>query len=145
MKHFLLIPLMAAWLQPASVADKIVAYSKQQMGKKVGHGECWDLAQAALDAAGASWKAPFDFGDKIDYKKTDLQPADIMQFSNVSFSFPHGTMSFPQHTAIVYKANKHMVTVFQQNFNKKRYVDTLTINLDQMKKGRLEVYRPKAL
>lgn len=127
-----------------SVADKIISFSVKNIGKKIDRGECWDLANAALNNAGADWTPPFGFGDKIDYKTQLLQPADILQFSNVKFIFKNGSATFPKHTAIIYKANKHTVTLLHQNFNNKRYVDTLTISLDNMKNGKIEAYRPKA-
>lgn len=127
-----------------SVKEKVIEFAKNHMGKKVDTGECWDLAKAALDYANADWKSPFEFGDKIDMKKQALAPADILQFTNVKFVFPMRSMSFPQHTAIIYKVNKNEITIFQQNFNNKRYVDTLTINLDNIKNGKIDAYRPKA-
>ncbi|MFZ1333710.1 MAG: hypothetical protein WAR83_16070, partial [Flavobacteriales bacterium] len=33
----------------------IVAYALGQEGKKVGRGECWDLAAEALNSGGATW------------------------------------------------------------------------------------------
>lgn len=125
------------------VANKIVWYGEQNLGKKVDRGECWDLAAGALNYAEADWKSPYGFGEKIDYKKSELKPGDVIQMSNVKFVYPNGSMSFPMHTALVYKANKNMVTVLHQNFNNKRVVDTLTFNLNHLKGGKLEVYRPK--
>ncbi len=127
-----------------SVADKIISFAVQKIGKKVDRGECWDLANAALNYAGAQWEPPWNFGDKIDYKTQALKPADILQFTNVKFVFPFGTASFPKHTAIIYKINKKQLTLLHQNFNNKRFVDTLTIDLDNIKNGKIEAYRPKA-
>ena len=129
--------------QTVPVAGKILEFCKSNMGKKVDRGECWDLAYAALNSAGADWSAPFNFGDKIDYKKEALKPADVLQVTNVKFMFPNRSMSFPKHTAIVSKANGNAILVYHQNFNNKRYVDTLTINLDNIKNGKIEAYRPK--
>lgn len=126
-----------------SVQEKILSFSQKNMKKKVDRGECWDLAAAALNNANAQWESPHDFGDKIDYR-TELQPGDILQFTNVKFVFPFGSASFPKHTAIAYKTGKNSVTVFHQNFNNHRYVDTLTLYFDQIKGGTLQAYRPKA-
>lgn len=140
---FLFSFVLAGLFQSEPVADKIVSYSLGHMGKKISRGECWDLAEGALNSSGAVWTPPYDYGTKLNYKKEALQPADILQFSDVTFALPNGSMSFPHHTAIVYKASGKQVTIFQQNFNNKRYVDTLTINLDWIRKGKLEAYRPK--
>src|SRR4051812_6439423 len=45
---------------------KVYSFVKSSLGKKIGRGECWDLAAQALDKAGASWDGQFGFGDKID-------------------------------------------------------------------------------
>lgn len=129
--------------QTVPVAGKILEFCKNNMGKKVDRGECWDLANMALNYAGADWTGRFNFGDKIDYKKEVLKPADILQFTNVKFMFPNRSMSFPKHTAIVSKANGGAILVYHQNFNNKRFVDTLTINLENIKNGKIEAYRPK--
>lgn len=129
--------------QTVPVAGKIMQFCKSNMGKKVDRGECWDLANAALNYAGADWSGSFDFGNKIDYKTEKLKPADILQFTNVKFMFPNRSMSFPKHTAIVSKADGGKILIYHQNFNNKRYVDTLTISLENIKNGKIEAYRPK--
>lgn len=126
-----------------TAGEKVLEFSKKNLGKKIERGECWDLANSALNYANAKWEAPFNFGDKIDYKKQDLLPGDILQFTNVKFVFTNGSASFPKHTAVVYKANKNKVTLLHQNFNNKRYVDTLSINFENIKNGKIEAYRPK--
>lgn len=129
--------------QTQAVAGKILEFSMKNLGKKIDRGECWDLANAALNYANADWEAPFKFGDKQNYEKDGLKPADILQFTNIKMKMPNGGMSFPKHTAIVYKAKGNQVTLIQQNFNNKRFVDTLTISLDYIKSGKIEAYRPK--
>jgi hypothetical protein len=126
-----------------TVQEKIITFSKSHLGKKVDRGECWDLANAALNVAKADWAPPHNYGDPVEIQK-GLKGADILQFTNVKFIFPNGSASFPKHTAIVYKADKKSITVFHQNFNNKKYVDTLTLNLDQIRDGKIEAYRPKA-
>ena len=145
--RFLFILIFAVsklFTSDVTVADKIISFSLKNLGKKIDRGECWDLANAALNNANAQWNPPFEFGDKIDYKTQLLKPADILQFTNVKFIFKFGTATFPKHTAIIYKVDKHTVTLLHQNFNNKRFVDTLTISLDNMKNGKIEAYRPKA-
>lgn len=127
-----------------STNELVLKFATTNMGKKIDRGECWDLANAALNNANAQWESPFNFGDKLDYKKLGLKPGDVLQFTNVKFIFPNGSASFPKHTAIVYAANKNKVTMIHQNFNNKRYVDTLTVDFDKIKNGKIEAYRPKA-
>ncbi|MGZ3883810.1 MAG: CHAP domain-containing protein [Bacteroidia bacterium] len=129
--------------QPAPIAGKIVEFSVKNLGKKIDRGECWDLANAALNYAQADWEPPLKFGDKVEYQTSTLKPGDVLQFSNIKMKFPNGSMSFPKHTAIVYKAKPNQVTLLHQNFNNKRYVDTLTISFDYIKAGKIEAFRPK--
>jgi hypothetical protein len=146
MRFFLVSLLLSVKLfsqQLVPVGGKIVEFSLKNLGKKIDRGECWDLANAALNYAGADWEPPLKFGDKIDYQSVGLKPADVLQFSNIKMKFPNGSMSFPKHTAIVYKAKNKQVTLLHQNFNNKRYVDTLTISLDYIKAGTIEAFRPK--
>lgn len=140
---FLLV-FCASFQRTETVADKIIAYSLQNMDKQVDRGECWDLAAGALKEAGAKWNAPFDFGTKIDWKKKALKSADILQFTNAKFKGKMYSSYFPQHTAIVYRCNKMDVTVFHQNYNEKRLVDTLTMHLADLKSGKVDAYRPVA-
>jgi hypothetical protein len=127
-----------------TAGDKVLEFSKKNLGKKIERGECWDLANAALNYANAKWEAPFNFGDRFDYKKQELLPGDILQFTNVKFVFTNGSASFPKHTAVVYKANKNKVTLLHQNFNNKRIVDTLSINFENIKNGKIEAFRPRS-
>jgi len=124
----------------SDIGDRIIEFSMKNLKKKIDRGECWDLANAALNNADADWSPPFNFGTKVDISQA--QRADILQFTNIKMKFPNGSMSFPQHTAIIYKINKKQITLIHQNFNNKRYVDTLTISLDYIKKGKIEAFRP---
>lgn len=147
MKKFIFgfgILFSTSFIAQTTVADKIVEFSLKNLGKKVERGECWDLANSALNYANANWKPLYDFGDKFDYKKQDLKPGDILQFTGVKFVFANGSASFPKHTAIVYKYANKNVTLLHQNFNNKKAVDTLSINLDNIKNGKIEAYRPKS-
>jgi hypothetical protein len=48
--------------KPKSLGDRIVAFCKEHRGKRVGNGECTTLAAAALQAAGAQSRGPFNSG-----------------------------------------------------------------------------------
>lgn len=88
----------------SDVQDKIVAFCLDHLGKKVDRGECWDLAAAALNYAGAKWSPPFNFGTKYDYKKQAIQAGDIIQFEKVVIKITNGEYDLPHHTAVVVKA-----------------------------------------
>lgn len=123
-------------------AKAVVDYAVENMGKKIDRGECWDLIAFALDNSGAEWQMPFDFGDEFDYKTEDIQPGDIIAFDGVKFENENGYTSFPVHYAIVYKvADKDHITIIHQNHNNKKVVQTLDLNLADLKKGKMQFYR----
>lgn len=140
----IIVLVLGVTLNAQTAGEKVIAFSINNLGKKVDRGECWDLANSALNYANAQWKPLYGFGDKIDYSKQDLKPGDILQFTNVKFIFKTGSASFPKHTAIVYRYSDKNVTLLHQNFNNIKKVDTLTINLSNIKNGKVDAYRPKA-
>lgn len=149
-------------------ADKIVEYAKSQLGKQVGNGECWTLANEAMKTAGT--KSSFNFTDtpnKGDYvwgtlsfglegkgaKETgalkDVKPGDVMQFRDAKFSGRKGngtyTMTASHHTAVVLKADTtaKTITILHQNWNGKKTVAEETLTLGDLKDGWIKVYRPQ--
>ncbi|MCB9189293.1 MAG: CHAP domain-containing protein [Flavobacteriales bacterium] len=123
-------------------AKAVVDYAVENLDKKIDRGECWDLIAFALDHAEAKWEMPFDFGNKIDYKKDALQPGDIISFDGVKFENENGYMTFPMHYAIVYKVvDKDHITILHQNHNNKKVVQTLDLTLSDLKKGTMQFFR----
>jgi hypothetical protein len=128
---------------------KVIEYVKSVMGKKVGKGECWDLASEALNYANAKWTPPFGFGKPVDRTKAALMPGDIIQISNVTMESKTETSitrwKMVQHTAVVYevKSNNELV-IAEQNVNNVRKVISNTWNLNDMKSGKMEFFRPQA-
>ena len=129
--------------QEASVAQKIITFCDKNKGKKVGKGECWDLAKEALDASGANWTPPYSFGKEL-AKKDPVLPGDIIQFEKVRIEYPDGSWKdFPHHTAIIYTVlgtGKYMIA--EQNANGKRFVLFSEIDFSYIKKGKYTIYRP---
>lgn len=151
---------------------KVVIFCKLQMGKMVGNGECTNLAEAALDDAGAVSQpiahkpAPGDYvwgeqvflveagGDnnklKTEGKFADIQPGDIVQLRNATFVRKVGnsieSRSAAHHTAVVAKVGKdrRTLTVYEQNINGKRIVMQNPYDLGGIRQGWLRVYRPQA-
>ncbi|HEY0029343.1 MAG TPA: CHAP domain-containing protein [Bacteroidia bacterium] len=128
----------------ATVAQKVVVFCELNKDKKVGKGECWDLAKEALDAAGANWTAPYNFGKEL-LKKEPAAVGDIIQFEKVRIEYPDGAWKeLPHHTAIVYKVSAPgQYTIAEQNANGKRFVTFSDINLTYIKKGKYTIYRPQ--
>ena len=70
-----------------SLGQQVVVWAQGKVGKKVGKGECWDLAELALKQAGAQTSndlgpvgedSDYVWGDTIAIK--DVEPGDVLQF-----------------------------------------------------------------
>lgn len=119
---------------------KTLAFATARQGKRVGDGECWTLAARALEDAGARRKGSFGFGRKLGVRDSIL-PGDVIQFFKVKLG-PH---SMPQHTAIVYEVlGSEKLTMIHQNSDGEKFVSLLTIDLDQVKTGSIDFYRPRS-
>jgi hypothetical protein len=127
-----------------TVPEKIVAFCEKNKDKKVGKGECWDLAKEALNESGATWTAPYEFGKELK-KKEPVQAGDIIQFEKVRIEYPDGSWKeLPHHTAIVYKViAPGKFTMAEQNANGKRFVIFSELDLNYLKKGKYTIYRPQ--
>lgn len=68
------------------------------MGKKVGKGECWDLAAGALNEVSAKWESPYEFGNEINDKNEIVFPGDIIQFEGVKLVYPSKSWKSSQNT-----------------------------------------------
>jgi hypothetical protein len=128
----------------ADTGPKIVEYAKSKKRTKVGSGECFDLAVAALKEAGS--KTAYDFGEvtaDADYTwgtavaLATVQAGDVIQYRDytlkktqeieTSYTFPDGatldvsdssesSLGRPHHTAIVTGApSSGAVKVIEQN------------------------------
>ena len=128
---------------------KIIAFVDKNIGKKVGRGECWDLAQIPLDEYHADWDGQYNYGKKIDYKKDKILPGDIIQFEKVVIKQQEGNKfiitNLPHHTAIVYEVlGDGIFKIANQNTNthgKKVSIDEL--NTNYLTKGKIQFYRPE--
>lgn len=116
------------------------------MGKKVGHGECWDLAAEALNSAHAQWDGFYGFGTKV--QPTEALPGDIIQFEGVQVEVrsPDSIRreSYGHHTAIVTAVLAPGVfTIAHQNAGPGgRKVNETELALSNVITGTLTFYRP---
>jgi hypothetical protein len=143
--------------------EQVLAFAHEQMGKKIGRGECWDLAAQPLNSLGATWDKHFAFGKKVaagDAKGLKLEPGmrlipgDIIHFVSVrsswSKSYPDGRRAWgsesigsPDHVAILKKFDgKSILTLLHQNVSGKRYMVETTTDIANIKSGKFTVYRP---
>ena len=113
---------------------RIVSYLTNKIGTAVGAGECWDAAENAIKDIGAARPGSdlYVWGSVV--QQADLQPGDILQFSQFTVtvtqddgSFEQNTFGAPRHTAIVESVNSDgSVNILQQNYGGARTVQQMS-------------------
>jgi len=127
---------------------QIIDFVKTKIGKKVGKGECWDVAAEALNTVGAKWDGNYKFGKEVNYKKDCVFPGDIMQFEGVTLKYSIGDKHFMEklshHTAIIYevKGKEEFVLADQNTGRSGRKVGISPLNLKDLTNGKFKVFRP---
>lgn len=125
----------------------VLAFTKQAIGTKVGRGECWDLAQQALDYSGSIWRKPHQFGFPLK-KGEEVLPGDIIQFQSTRFEWKNGNRSSwkqlgaPNHTSIIYAVKGSQIQLAHQNVNGVRKVFLEVLDLKHIVSGSYKIYRP---
>lgn len=131
-----------------SLNQRIHIYVRSSIGKRIGRGECWDLAAQALNSVKAMWDGRYGFGKKVDYRSECIFPGDILQFSKVVFESVSGNQTrreeMMHHTAIIYEVLGHgHYVIAHQNANGVRRVTYTEISMNDLKKGTITFYRPQ--
>lgn len=173
-----LLPLVVvALVLPAVVRadDKINAriaeFCKENLNKKVGDGDCYDLAKYALAAAGAKPEFKYkNYPNKGDYvwgeklvlleeekgkqkltgKLKDIQAGDVIQFRDTKFSGPKAngkgtyTLAFSHHTAVVgeVEGGGKVLKICHQNMGGKKETLPGSLKPEHLTEGWIRVYRP---
>jgi hypothetical protein len=157
MKRYLLLISLALIAQSFRLEDcnnipelnkQIVEFVSKSMNKKVGRGECWDLAAAALNSTSADWDKKYGYGKKVDPEKDCIFPGDLIQFEGVKIRYQEGKTIFQEelshHTAIVYEVKEkgNYVLAEQNTSAHGRKVSIGKIALKNIVKGKYQFYRP---
>jgi len=123
---------------PAAFGQQILRFASSKLGRKVGDGECFALADQALRSVGAATAEDFcTVGPNTDYvwisrtvEPSDARPGDILQVRTFSVlrrsARPDGswneetsTRGSPNHTAVVVSARSEgdivILTILEQN------------------------------
>lgn len=133
--------------------DEIIEFVDTVLGTTVGRGECWDLAQEALDLNLADWIRPLSFGLPLNPETDEIKAGDIIQFRKLKTTerlpdkrIQRGSFGSPDHTAVIYQVlGKKHYTLAHQNFGGKRSVMKSNVNLTNVTGGQYWIYRPVAL
>jgi len=130
----------------------VLLFASQNLGNRVGRGECWDLAAEPLRKNRAAWDGALVFGKLVAHGDRNghsideqIKPGDIIQYRNVTLKGKHYTQyfGFPDHTAIIKKVESRLkFSVFEQNVDKKRFVTENNVDLNDISKGSYKIYRP---
>ncbi len=125
----------------------VLSFVEAHLDQQVGRGECWDLADQALDQAQAQWDGKFRFGRPI--KAKEALPGDVIQFWDVKLAYERDGYRYretmKQHTAVIYEVlgPAHFRIAHQNNNFSGRRVGISELNLSHVIKGKVMVYRPE--
>jgi hypothetical protein len=152
------------------LGEAICAFAREQVGERVGDGQCSTLATLALESAGA--KTVRDFpprkgdGDEVWGEEVrnprDVHPGDVVQYRKVQFRrmtvIRRGAMRAPgieivtndHHTAIVAKVlGRRRFVIYEQNVTRpgepegmKWVVRESPLDLAERVRGTIRFYRP---
>ncbi len=163
-----LLPVLLTFITTLTYAERtylnreILSFARDNLGKTIGRGECWDLAARPLRELNASWDQKFAFGHPVGSGSADgliikegfeLKPGDIIQFKSVyiketwrnenSYGWRSMSLGNPWHTAVIEEVlSDKKFQVLHQNASGKRYVTRDTIDLTHIQKGSYIIYRP---
>ncbi|MBI3866139.1 MAG: hypothetical protein HY290_30030 [Planctomycetia bacterium] len=153
-----------------TIGNSMVGFLNSKLNARVGGGECSDMAAEALRVGGGEF-VPYYLGADspssgdyvwgtlvtvISYSNkvwsdsnptAAVQPGDVIQYRNATIS----KVSYAHHTSVVNTVNTGTSTtasrptsVFQQNFNKVRTVQSAAIDTTKLTAGWIRIYRPIA-
>ncbi len=149
---------------------RVLRFAQDQLGRKVGDGQCTSLAVEAYQHAGASLSRPFEpdgdfvWGEFVE-KAPDVLPGDVLQFRDAVFkSRQRRTVRgratieirehvFPHHTAIVEESRDggRVLVILHQNTGpddatdaERMIVQRETLRMSELKSGTIRAYHPVA-
>lgn len=132
----------------APLNKQVLNFAQINLKKKVGRGECWDLAKYALESCNAVWDHKFEYG-KLLSKDDCLMPGDIIQFKGVKIKYKEGkttySVTMDQHTAIVNRviSSDEVELIHQNTAYSGKKVGISSLKFSTIYKGKYMIYRPQ--
>ncbi|MBK9720055.1 MAG: hypothetical protein IPO78_00370 [Saprospiraceae bacterium] len=126
----------------------ILDFVKLKINKKVGRGECWDLAAEALNAVNAKWDHQMKFGKLLNSKTDSIYAGDIIQFEDVLLKYTKDGKNYNEHmdhhTAIIFETigPGNYRIAHQNNEYSGRKVGISPLYLSTKVRGKIKIYRP---
>jgi hypothetical protein len=145
---------------------RLVQFCRSYLGRRLGNGECSEVAVYGLPAAGAELDFDNPWGRFVcqytavdgrptvqvpssqKSRKPDVRPGDLIQYEGVLFeSYPETGYSFreyPHHTSVVERVSSDGLTLImlEQNVMGAKYVQRTRLFLPEMTAGTMRVTRP---
>ncbi|HVX16128.1 MAG TPA: CHAP domain-containing protein [Pirellulales bacterium] len=119
----------------------VAAYAQKELGTMVGNGECTEVGEYGLKAAGTGRRGPYLWGRMLGPRE-QWMPGDIVQMERTSIEVPNGFRYLPHHTAVIEEVRKDAIVVLHQN----AYPDGKIVQRDTWPlagiKGNMAVFRP---
>ncbi len=153
-----------------NVNELLVRFCRANLGRKVGNGQCSELAVLGLPASGGVLDFNNLWGSNIcqfegvngrpivrlgsagrlskNKKTVDVRPGDIIQYENVRFlkQWNGGSSwkNYPHHTSIIAQVSRNGQTfkVYEQNVNNTQYVLETTLYMPELTAGTMRISRP---
>ncbi len=92
----------------------VVEFARQHLGRPVRDGDCTQLAEDALKAAGAGKRGLYHWGRELDEREPWL-PGDILQMERAEVKAPGFERTMGHHTAVIDEADAEKIVVLHQN------------------------------
>jgi hypothetical protein len=163
-----IVCLHATVAKAQTIGSAMVSYLQSRVNSRVGGGECDHMAVEALRVGGGEFVASDlgsdapDTGDLVwgtqvklisfngqwsdSNPSSAVQAGDVIQYNTAVFTLADSsTIQTPTHHTSVVAAvdqNGNPTSVYQQNFNSVRTVQTAAIDVTTLTSGWLRVYRP---
>ena len=130
------------------INKQILDFVKSKIKKKVGRGECWDLASEALKLVDAKWDGKYKYGKEVFVERDCIFSGDIIQFENVVLKYTIDGREYKEkmahHTAIIYevKGKGDFILAHQNTSFTGKKLGLSPLDIKNVTKGKFTIYRP---